>query len=157
MSGKERQKHQGRVYLPRELATNLIMAAPQGYVIIPHTRDPSVIKAVEEATIFTRLGTSHTLEQLTAAIEETPKVSQAFCIHLRGTVIVYGKDKMKHRGHVGVVLHIFAVHGLKAVFDECVFEARDAAAAGFRFEKVEREGEQALMVVDLGLPGAGSA
>jgi hypothetical protein len=131
------------------------MALQQRYefnVSTVHTRDQSVIKAIDEATIFTRLGTNHTLEQLTAAIEQTPTGSHTFCIHLRGTVMVYGKERDKHRGHVGVVLHMFAVLELKAVFDKCVFEAGDAAAAGFRFGKVEREGEQALTVVDLGVP-----
>lgn len=133
---------------PGSLPTNVSVLCPA---------DPTVYTNLDNATFFTRIQTRHSHQELARTLSATPAVKQTFCtIHL-GIIVIFDSDKTNHTGHVRTVLQMLQDSSMKANLAGCVFDAPDAAKAGFKFDKVGSGDKRALMIIDLGRPSATSS
>ncbi|EXJ73083.1 uncharacterized protein A1O5_04232 [Cladophialophora psammophila CBS 110553] len=115
--------------------------------------DTSAYDNIEDATLWTRITTRHTHQEMVVALNTAPAVKQTFCLtHLNVILVFTVGDEDTHTQHVRTVLQMCQDNNMKANLQACVFNAPDAEKAGFRFEKVGSGDNRALIVVDLGVP-----
>ncbi|KAF3308427.1 hypothetical protein TWF173_001244 [Orbilia oligospora] len=93
--------------------------------------DETAFENARSATVFTRIGTRHSPDELKVVLDATPT---------------------SHRADVRAVLTMLQENSMKADPRDCVWDAGEATDAGIRLEQVGEH--KAYMVVNTGRPGA---
>lgn len=121
-------------------------------VLRPH--DLRAIPNLQQATIFTRIQTRHTYEEVKSVLDRTDTVQQTFCISHLGVILVLDTTQATHVDHVQDVLSMLQDNSMYADPAGCVFCASNAAAAGFEFQYVGTGPRRSVMIIDLDRPAA---
>ncbi|POR33758.1 Uncharacterized protein TPAR_06067 [Tolypocladium paradoxum] len=112
---------------------------------------PTAFDKARDATIFTRLGTRHSHQELKAAFEATPDVDQTFCLSVNNVVLVFSASQDEHTMHCRKVLQMLRDRSMRADIDDCVFNSAKSIEAGIRLEQVGQH--KVYMVINEGVPG----
>ncbi|ROV99552.1 hypothetical protein VMCG_06355 [Cytospora schulzeri] len=105
--------------------------------------------------IFTRLAISAQTEpaQLAAALKESPKVGDGFCLSHRNSILIFdgevdggGDLKDTHHEHVRAVCLALKDADMSLTISGCIFDAEEVLKAGFQLDALSRG---SVMVVDL--------
>ncbi|KAK6536562.1 hypothetical protein TWF281_000788 [Arthrobotrys megalospora] len=112
--------------------------------------DETAFDNARSATIFTRIETRHSPDQLAAALQATPSVKQSFCLSVNNVLLIFSTDTEEHRRDVRVVLEMLLERSMRADPRGCVWEAGKSTDAGVRLEQVGEH--KAYMVVNTGKP-----
>ncbi|PTB58437.1 hypothetical protein M431DRAFT_78118 [Trichoderma harzianum CBS 226.95] len=65
---------------------------------------PTAFDKARKATIFTRLGTMHSHQEVKAALEATKGVDQMFCLSVNNVILVFSASQDEHTMHCHKVL-----------------------------------------------------
>ncbi|KUI68407.1 hypothetical protein VM1G_03736 [Cytospora mali] len=133
-------------------ASNVPTLPPNVSIFSP--TDPGASNALLNGLFFTRLAVSAQTEpaQLAAALKESPKVSEAFCLSHQNAILVFdgetdgGDVKDAHHEHVRAVCLALKDADMSLSIAGCVFDAEEVLKAGFQLDALSRG---AVMVVDL--------
>ena len=105
--------------------------------------DPTAYTKLENATHFTRLQTRLSSEELDRALIADPALKETFCLAHAGILLIFDSDEQTHKEHIRTVFEMLQHHNTTVVPRECIYNAPDAASAGFRLRKDEGGGEDA--------------
>ncbi|KAF3084131.1 hypothetical protein TWF594_011802 [Orbilia oligospora] len=114
--------------------------------------DETAFENARSATVFTRIGTRHSPDELKAVLDATPTVKQTFCLSVNNVLLIFSDNIESHRADVRAVLTMLQGNSMKADPRDCVWDAGEAMDAGIRLEQVGEH--KAYMVVNTGRPGA---
>ncbi|KAM3455793.1 hypothetical protein MY3296_002211 [Beauveria thailandica] len=112
---------------------------------------PTAFDRACAATIFTRLETRHSHQELNAAFETTPDVDQTFCLSVNNVILVFSASRDEHTVHCRKVLQMLQDRSMRADLDGCVFDSEQSTDAGIRLERVGNH--KVFLVINEGAPG----
>ena len=112
---------------------------------------PTAFEKARTATIFTRLETRHSSQELSAALEATPDVNQTFCLSVNNAVLVFSTSPDEHHMHCQKVLQMLQDRSMRADIRKCVFDSAKSSDAGIRLEQVGNN--KVYLVINEGVPG----
>lgn len=112
--------------------------------------NPRAFEKARNATIFTRLETWHSSQELEAAFAATPDVDQTFCLSVNNVILVFSASHDEHVTQCRRVLQMLRDRSMRANLKGCVFDATSSAAAGIRLDRVGQH--KVFMVINEGVP-----
>ncbi|KAL9101863.1 MAG: hypothetical protein Q9163_002930 [Psora crenata] len=121
--------------------TNVIVWAPA---------HPTAFEQARDATIFTRLGTRHSHNELKAAFETTPDINETFCLSVNNVILVFSASRDEHTMHCRKVLQMLQDRSMRADLKSCVFNSAKSSDAGIRLDQVGEH--RVYMVINEGVP-----
>lgn len=116
---------------------------------------PTAFEKARDATIFTRLGTWHSHQELVAAFDTTPDVDQTFCLSVNNVILVFSASLDEHTVHVGKILQMLRDHSMGADIQDCVFHSEKSTDAGIRLDQIGHH--NVYMVINEGVPSSRNA
>lgn len=122
-------------------------------VIIFSPAKPATIKALLNASLFTRLSLSSSAQAAQLkAISDDKRLDETFCLKHGSSILIFdseadGKDLQDaHHEHFRAVCLLLKDHDIALNFASCVFDADTALKVGFQLDKLN---EKAVLVIDL--------
>ncbi|KAK6521094.1 hypothetical protein TWF506_001328 [Arthrobotrys conoides] len=112
--------------------------------------DETAFDNARSATIFTRIGTRHSADELKVALDATPTVKQTFCLSVNNVLLIFSNSIENHRADVRAVLTMLQENSMKANPRDCVWDVGGPTDAGIRLEQVGEH--KVYMVVNTGPP-----
>ncbi|KID88661.1 hypothetical protein MAJ_11037, partial [Metarhizium majus ARSEF 297] len=113
---------------------------------------PTAFDKARNATMFTRLGTRHSHQELKAAFEVTPDVDQTFCLSVNNVILVFSASRDEHIMHCRKVLQMLTDRSMRADINDCVFNSTKSIETGIRLERVGHH--KVYLVTNEGVPGS---
>ena len=111
---------------------------------------PTAFDKAHAATVFTRLETHHSHQELKAAFEATPDVDQTFCLSVNNVILVFSTSPDEHAVHCQKVLQMLQDRSMYADGRSCVLGSAKSSDAGIRLDRVGEH--KAYMVINEGAP-----
>ncbi|KAF2232827.1 hypothetical protein EV356DRAFT_534336 [Viridothelium virens] len=112
---------------------------------------PTAFEKARTATVFTRLETRHSHQELKAAFDATPDVSQTFCLSVNNVILVFSASSDDHTALTGKVLQMLQDRSMRADIRRCVFNAAKSSDAGVRLDQIGDH--KVYLVINEGVPG----
>lgn len=111
---------------------------------------PTSFDKARKATIFTRLGTQHSHQEVKAALEATKDVDQTFCLSVNNVILVFSTSRDEHTKHCMKVLQMLEDRSMSINVDDCVFDSKTSINAGIQLEQVGHKKD--YLVINKGAP-----
>lgn len=137
------------------LKTGTVGAGPSGSetnVAVWSPALPTAFNKARDATIFTRIGTRHSSQQLKEAFDANPDVDQTFCLSVNNVILVFSASPDEHTMHCRKVLQMLQDRSMFANINDCVFNAAKSIDVGVRLEQIGQH--EVYMVINEGRPRA---
>ncbi|UKZ80022.1 hypothetical protein TrVFT333_007786 [Trichoderma virens FT-333] len=113
--------------------------------------DPVAFDKARDASIFTRLGTRHSHQEIKMALEATQDVNQTFCLSVNNVILVFSASQDEHTMHCHKVLQMLEDRSMRADVNDCVFDSKNSIDAGIQLEQVGHH--KVYMVINKGVQG----
>ena len=107
---------------------------------------PTAFDKARNATMFTRLGTRHSRQELKAAFEATPDINQTFYLSVNNVILVFSGSRDEHTMHCHKILEMLQAHSMRANINDCVFYSENITDTGIRLERIRRR--RAYLVIN---------
>jgi hypothetical protein len=111
---------------------------------------PTAFEKARDATIFTRLETRHSREELEAALDAAPDIDQTFCLSVNNVILVFSASHDEHVMHCRRVLQMLQDRSMRANIRDCVFDSALIADTGIRLEQIGTN--RAYLVINESVP-----
>ncbi|UNI13652.1 hypothetical protein JDV02_000375 [Purpureocillium takamizusanense] len=119
-------------------------------VVLWNPGSPEVFAKARDATIFTRLATRHSSQELDVAVEATPGVDHSFCVCVNNVLFVFSASQDEHTEHCQAALRMLQACSLRLDLPSCVFKCATSVGAGVRLEQIGQH--RVFMVINEGVP-----
>lgn len=113
--------------------------------------DPAAFNKARDASMFTRLGTRHSHQEIKMALETTPDVDQTFCLSVNNVILVFSASHDEHTMHCQKVLQMLEDRSMRANIYDCVFDSEKCIDVGIQLEQVGHN--KVYMVINKGVQG----
>lgn len=122
-------------------------------VTVFYPSNPTAFDSARDATLFTRLATHSSHQELAAALDAAPDLDETFCLSVNNVILVFSASHVEHAAHCQKVIDMLLAYGCPMCLDfhGSVFDAATSAAAGIRLDQVDEF--KVYLVLNLGVPG----
>ena len=108
-------------------------------------------KAIDNAKLWTRLGTWRDNYELIKALDKTWQVDDTFCILVNNVLIVYSATAEEHAAHVEILQEMLRKNDMTINPEDSVFDVKTSIEAGISIHRLGFPDQ--FIVTNEGVPG----